>query len=37
LWEIEGEGDKGGKKEEEEIRVSIPESGGDMRKVQRDR
>jgi hypothetical protein len=27
LWEKEGEGDKGGGKEEEEIRVAVSESG----------
>jgi hypothetical protein len=29
------EGDKGGRKEEEEIRVAVSESGGDVREVQR--
>jgi hypothetical protein len=31
---MEGKGDKGGRKEEEEIRVAVSESG-DMREVQR--
>jgi hypothetical protein len=35
LWEIEREGDKGGRKEEEIRRVAVSESGGDMREVQR--
>ena len=35
---ITGDGrreDKGGRKEEEELRVAVSESGGDMREVQR--
>ena len=32
---MEREGDKGGRKEEEEIRVVVSESGGDVREVQR--
>ena len=32
---MEREGDKGGRKEEEEIRVVVSESGEDMREVQR--
>ena len=34
LWETKGEGDKGSGKEEE-IKVAVSESGGDMREVQR--
>ena len=34
-WEMEGEGDKGGRKEEEEIRVAVSESGGDVRELLR--
>jgi hypothetical protein len=34
LWEMEGEGDKGGGKEEEKIRMAVSEPGGDMREVQ---
>ena len=30
-----GEGDKGGRKEEEEIRVVVSESGGDVREVRK--
>jgi hypothetical protein len=32
---VEGEGDKGGRKEEEEIRVDLSQSGGEMKEVQR--
>jgi hypothetical protein len=32
---MEGEGNKGGRTEEEEIRVAVPESGEDVREVQR--
>jgi hypothetical protein len=35
LWEIEGEGNKGEGKEKEEIRVTVSESGRDMRNVKR--
>jgi hypothetical protein len=35
LWEVEGEGHKRQRNEEEEIRVAGSESGGDMREVQR--
>jgi hypothetical protein len=35
LWEVEGEEDKGGRKKEEEIRVAVSETGGDMRGIQR--
>ena len=35
MWEKKGEGDKGGRKEEEIRRVAVSESGGDMREVQR--
>jgi hypothetical protein len=34
---MEGQGYKGERKEEEEIRVAISESGGDLREVQRAR
>ena len=34
LWGMEGEGNKGGRKEEEEIRVAISESG-EVREVQK--
>jgi hypothetical protein len=33
--EVEGEGDKGGRKEEEEIRVAVSGTRGDVREVQR--
>ena len=33
LWEMEGEGDQGGRKEKEEVRVTVSESG-DVKKVQ---
>ena len=32
---MEGDGDKGGRKEVEEIRVAVSESGGDVREVKR--
>ena len=35
LWGMEGEGNKGGRKEEEEIRVAVSESGGDVKEVKR--
>lgn len=36
LWEMEGEEDKGGQKEEEEeIRVAVSELRGDMREIER--
>jgi hypothetical protein len=33
-WEVEGEGDKGRRKEKEEIRVAVSETGGRVRVVQ---
>ena len=35
MWEVEREGEKGERKEEEEIRVTAEESGAHMRVVQR--
>ena len=35
LWEVEGERDKGGKKEGEEIKDSVSGTGRDLREVQR--
>ena len=35
LWEMERVGDKGGRKEDDEIRVAVSESGRDVREVQR--
>jgi hypothetical protein len=35
LWQVEGEENKGGRKEEKEITVAVSETGGDVREVQR--
>ena len=35
LWKREGDGDKGGRKEEEEIRIAVSVSVGDQREVHR--
>jgi hypothetical protein len=35
LWDVEGKGDKGGRKEEHEISLTVSESGGNMREVHR--
>jgi hypothetical protein len=32
---VEGKGEKGGRKEDEEIRVAVSKTGGDVRGVQR--
>jgi hypothetical protein len=35
LWEVEGEGEQGGRKEREKIRVEVSGTGGDVREIQR--